>query len=222
MKIRLLERFILVFLFLLAFNANASGICASLGSVNGCNDIPIVSSPAQGVVGLEPITKNTVFTNPVIHGMSSASFSEGVYHYQYRFNPASNELVNQFVVPYFSDAQISNIQIPTDWISSIVNPSSFVSEMKWTYVGSTPLTVESPWIGFLFDSPFAPSQARLKEIAIDGSVVDYEYGIQIPLSPLAIQAGFIPLPSLVSEPETSLMLVAGLGLVGFAARRKQK
>jgi len=137
-----------------------------------------------------------------------------IYDYQYTVNAFSSTPINQFALPSFSDANITNITSPTGW-TEVTSPSTQFSGTTNALVWTTLSNAVSPsgsLSGFGFTSTYAPVKGPYSVGFTDGS--NFLGDPPIPGSPLTLAA--------VPEPESYAMILAGLGLMGFVARRKQQ
>ena len=142
-------------------------------------------------------------------------------------------VVNAFEVPYFTDAGITDIHAPTGWSYSIDATDTFglgsgAETLVWTAAagyGVQPITSTLPagslsGFGYTssYGSVYAPGALVVGSFPLD--IVDPA----LPGSPEALAAGLLPTSfpsaSAVPEPSVLLTMLAGLGMVAIARRRR--
>ncbi len=165
---------------------------------------------------------------PTAGTVSSTVTQTGPQTWEYQFtvfntSPAdqiSTPAVASFEIPYFTDSGIQNITSPADWTASVWDEHSFGSGLVW-YTINNSIRPGQSLSGFSFTASFAPVKGPFILDFTGGSRVMGDPAI--PGSPLARDAGYTePFPvTSVPEPETYALMLAGLGLLGFAARRRK-
>jgi hypothetical protein len=169
------------------------------------------------------------FTAPTVVVADNNFLSNATWSFNYtveNINPDGAGIrslaIKEFVVPYFSDANITTIVSPIGWTPTIVNTDLFqlgnnAEILDWT-TANQGIAAGSSLTGFGYLSSYAPGKGPFEVTFMTGNTFDGDPGI--PLSPNAIAAGIVALP--VPEPETYTLMLAGLGLIGVAIRRRQK
>ena len=152
-------------------------------------------------------------------------------------NPINPQYIGQasvvsLVVPYFSDAGISNITDPSNWTHSIiaVTPTSdlltqaypkVTQELVWSTTGAG-VTPGQSLSGFGFTASYGPVKGPyLLGESYYQRPLSKLIDPPIPGSPNTIAAGFTQSLAPIPEPETYSLMLAGLGLLGFMARRRK-
>lgn len=149
--------------------------------------------------------------------------------------------LTDYLLPYFSDAGISTITAPTGWISSIDAEDRFdlghgAQALHWhaTSVSNGIAGAHSPDFdpyaigdtlgGFSFVASFSPVKAPF--MSIFGNGFSEMGDPALPGSPNALASGLtrsLPFSAApIPEAETYAMMLAGLGLLGLMARRRQQ
>jgi hypothetical protein len=171
--------------------------------------------------------------------------SAGTYDYGYAvqavtgscvdIHGSASYVIDAFEVPYFTDAGITNIVAPSGWTAAVVDTDTFnlgsgAETLVWTAAtgfGIQPDSVfaspSAPLAGFgytaLYGSAYAPAGLVLGSFQ-DLDIVDPA----LPASPSALTAGLqlasFPSLSAVPEPSTLLAMLAGLGCLAVARRRR--
>jgi hypothetical protein len=191
---------------------SAISIGLALGLASGAANAFIAALPTAGTV-------------------SSTVTQTGSNTWEYQFtvfntSPAdyvSTPAVVSFEIPYFTDSGIQNITSPAGWTASVWDEHSFGSGLVWgnDYSINYGIRPGQSLSGFGFTASFAPVKGPFILYFTGGDRVMDDPAI--PGSPLANSAGYteaFPVTS-VPEPETYAMMLAGLGLLGFAARRRK-
>ena len=142
--------------------------------------------------------------------------------------------INTFEVPYFADAGITAITSPSGWSYAVEATDTFglgsgAETLVWTAAagfGLLPGTDAGPaptlsGFGYTagYDSVYSPAGVLMaSSVYLD--IVDPA----LPGSPDALAAGLVPTPfpsaSAVPEPAALLTMLAGLGVVAAARRRR--
>jgi hypothetical protein len=206
----------------LSFDASAGTIC--LGPCQPAIDIPpITLNPTP------PLKSHTMGLSyaevqgiSVIYDSSTdtfTSYTNWLYHIDiYPANPSGNYQAKASVIdlPIFTDAFITNLTISSGWQPLNASPSqssmSFVNNNSSTY-NEFQLT---------FNSSVAPSFRMPLTISyLDNTTETIQAAL--PLTPLAISAGYLPDiiqgPAIIPEPESYAMLIIGLATISFFVRR---
>ena len=132
--------------------------------------------------------------------------------------------ISQFALPFFTDAGIDAIASPTGWSSQVsasdlFNLGSGTKTIIWTAdSASTGILVGNTLSGFGYQANYSAGKGPYQITQLRGASALGDPAI--PLSPLAQTAGIQPM-TLVDEPASSAMLVAGLGLMGFIVNRRR-
>lgn len=125
----------------------------------------------------------------------------------------------EFSVPFFDDAGIADIVSPTGWSYSITNIDTFslgqgAGTLTWSAASTGDYIATGASLnGFSYDTAFAPGKGPFQ--AVIGSGTSIIGDPAVPLSPKAIAAGIqgATPPSQVPEPQSMLLILAGLGLL---------
>ena len=194
-------------------NMSAMLIGVALGLASGAANAFLAGLPTDGTV-------------------SSTVTQTGSNTWEYQFtvfnnSPADNistPSVVSFEIPYFNDSGIQNITSPAGWTASVWEEHSFGSGLVWYNGYSINYGIQpgQSLSGFGFTAPFAPVKGPFMLYFAGGDRVLGDPAI--PGSDLALQAGYTqPFPvTAVPEPETYAMMLAGLCLLGVAARRRKQ
>lgn len=133
-------------------------------------------------------------------------------------NTQSNTF-DRFFVPYFSDAEISNITVPSGWTDTISSSDLFgLGSETLIFAPTTPLSglvYGTTFTGFSFTSPFA---------AVDGpiGVTQTMFGTVISDPPIPGSPDTIAALNGTAAPEPSTVAFAAIGVLSLAAlARKQ-
>jgi hypothetical protein len=179
-------------------------------------------------LGLASSAANASFNaGPQVSGsVSSTVIRSGAETWDYRFtvfNTSVDNSVTSYEIPWFDDAGITNITGPSGWNYS-TSESAFgpypAMSLVWNYPAN-PIAPGESLSGFGFTASYAPVKGPFA-LGFDNGAM-FMGDPAIPGSPLAGDAGYTkPFPvTSVPEPETYAMMLAGLGLLGFAARRRK-
>ena len=184
-----------------------------------------MSAIALGLaLGLAGNVANAMFA--VENGTVSSTVTEnrnGTFDYRFTvFNGPGLSSITSFALPYFNDAGITGITGPADW--SWVQASDPVfgvppTVLRWT-TSLNPVGPDSSLSGFGFTSTFAPVKGPYALGFDSGAVLLGDPPITG--SPKTLEAGFTVPVTTVPEPETYALMLAGLGLLGLAARRRAR
>lgn len=145
--------------------------------------------------------------------------TQGTAGWQYAFS--TSDLVSSVTLPLFSDSQLSAITATTGWSLGTGSTDLFglgggVGYMNWSHVGTGPA---STFPSFSFLSSYGPALSTYQFVLSDGTTVS-SAGF-VPASPLALAAGLQPYTAAVPEPRTGALMMAGLGAILIAARRRR-
>lgn len=165
-------------------------------------------------------------------------FSNAVWNYNYKvvndsycWGSCSDTIMGQpigtaflamreFSVPFFDDAGITDIVSPFGWTHAIVDTDTFelgfgARTLTWS-AGDVAnyIATGSQLGGFSYNTAYAPGKGPFQAILAEGSSMIGDPAV--PLSPNAIAAGLQPLDTgtSVPEPQSLLLMLAGLGLLG--------
>ncbi len=161
--------------------------------------------------------------------VSSTVTQSGSETWDYQFtvlNTAYDSSVNSFEIPWFNDAGITNITAPAGWnndttYEGFLSGYATATEFLLWNSSTTLIAPGQSLSGFGFTASYAPVKGPFA-LGFD----NWSYFIgdpAIPGSPSALNAGYteaFPVTN-VPEPETYALMLAGLGLLGFAARRRK-
>lgn len=165
------------------------------------------------------------------------SFSNSVWNYNYTVTNASWCLGNcsdtigglpigaaflgtrEFSVPFFDDAGISDIASPFGWSYSITSTDTFslghgAGTLTWSAASTGDYIATGANLnGFSYNTAFAPGKGPFQAVIGAGTSIIGDPAV--PLSPKAIAAGITgaPPPSQIPEPQSMLLILAGLGLL---------
>ncbi len=131
-------------------------------------------------------------------------------------------MTNNFYIPYFSDAGITNISSPTGWSFSIENNNDLFNlgnnagVLHWSTSPGNELPLDTPLSGFTYSSSITNSvKAPFK---IEYSLGGFRIGDPpIPASPLAIAAG---LPAITTVPLPASLWLMGVALMSLFRIKK--
>lgn len=132
--------------------------------------------------------------------------------------------ISQFALPFFTDAGISAIASPTGWSSQVAandlfNLGNGTKTIIWTADStSTSILVGNTLSGFGYQANYSAGKGPYQITQVRGAIALGDPAI--PLSPLAQTAGIQPM-TMVDEPASSAMLIAGLGLMGVIVKRRR-
>jgi hypothetical protein len=132
---------------------------------------------------------------------------------------------DNFYVPYFSDAGISNILSPTGWSSTIESTNdlfglgSSAGVIHWTASTGSELTLDNSLSGFIYTSSLTGSVKAPFRIQYDYDGRFLDGDPPIPASPLAINAGLVPIATV---PVPAAVWLFGSGLLGVLGFKKSK
>ncbi len=132
--------------------------------------------------------------------------------------------VREFAVPYFSDAGINHISAPTGWSWEVVSTDMFhlgsgASALVWTAAADDArIAMNATLGGFGYDANYGPGKGPFS--ATNGLGDTMLGDPAIPLSPDAAAAGILP-TSPVPEPESYLMVLAGIAVVAGSRRARR-
>ena len=194
----------------------------------------LASSQASATCGMRiPSPASTVTPQP-----------SGTYDYAYtltgefgscvNFFGPTNYVINAFEMPYFADAGVTAIQSPTGWTAHVDTTDAFglgggAETLVWTAAagfGLAPATEMSGALslsGFGYTADFTSAYATAGYLT-GSSTLLLPVDPALPGSPEALADGLVltsfPSASAVPEPSVPLTMLAGLGLVAAARRRR--
>ena len=179
-------------------------------------------------LGLASSAANASFNaGPQVSGsVSSTVIRSGAETWDYQFtvfNTSTENFVTSFNLPYFDDAGVQGNTQPDGWSWNAPNyegPFGYVTYLAWN-TQEFSIAPGASLSGFGFTASYAPVKGPFA-LGFDNGAM-FMGDPAIPGSPLADSAGYTkPFPvTSVPEPETYAMMLAGLGLLGFAARRRK-
>jgi hypothetical protein len=172
------------------------------------------------------------------------SVSNTVWHYNYVLENASYCMgscsdtiggqpigtawlgMREFSVPFFDDAGITNIAAPTGWAYAISATDTFglgfgAGTLTWSAMSAgDQLATGAARGGFAYDTLFAPGKGPFQAVLRDGASMIGDPAV--PLSPKAIAAGIQGgvAPTGVPEPQSLLLVLAGVGLLAASRARR--
>ena len=172
--------------------------------------------------------------------------ASGTYDYAYTltsefgscvsFHGAAPYVINSFEMPYFADAGVTAIESPAGWTAHIDSTDAFglgggAETLVWTAsagFGLAPVTDISDRLslsGFGYTADYASAYAPAGYLTGSSTLLE-PVDPALPASPEALAAGLVPTSfpsaSAVPEPSVLLTMLAGLGFVAAARRRRAR
>ena len=123
--------------------------------------------------------------------------------------------ISQFALPFFTDSGWSSQVAAND----LFNLGNGTKTIIWTADStSTSILVGNTLSGFGYQANYSAGKGPYQITQVRGAIALGDPAI--PLSPLAQTAGIQPM-TMVDEPASSAMLIAGLGLMGVIVKRRR-
>ena len=197
-------------------------LAASIGLALG-----VCSYSASASISQQAVLNGSVSDTVTQTGPSSWDYQFSVAN-SVPSGPVPPGLILSLVVPYFADAVFTNITDPASWTHSVINVSPFhdsltkaypsvTQELVWSTQGA-PIMPGQSLSGFGFTAAYGPVKGPYM---LAGTGYPQVIDPPIPGSPNTIAAGFTQSLAPIPEPETYALMLAGLGLLGFMARRRK-
>ena len=162
------------------------------------------------------IVSPNIWVDSTVNQTGSNSWSYGYTVYNNLWSSTGS--ITSFYLPYFSDAGVTALTSPTGWTATIETSNNVfglagAGAIQWSAdLPANGIALYSSLSGFGFNASYAPAYGPFMASLSTGG--NFLGDPSIPGSPNTIAA--------IPEPESYAMLLAGLGLIGFVARKSGK